>query len=372
MKHYSSPLVSVIIPTLNAGDDFARLLGVIRTQQIPGSMEIIVIDSGSRDDTTELAHRNGATVLCISRHQFNHSQTRNQAIEASAGKFIVLTVQDAIPVDSHWLSRLLTPHLERPKVAGSYGLQVAPPTAGLLAQTRSRLWCEANNLPLVNSIEKNEFEKMSPAERMTVIRFDNVTSCIRRTVWEKHPFPHCNYGEDMAWARKVLMDGYEIYYEPKAQIWHCHERSLLYELRRAFIDGYMRVQLADWPALNPDRVRILTMLGRIVFFCTTNKFDSMTRADEIRSFLEAEMDHCRQQKAYMYQDSLGFTRTLTEKALSMCEDNLPEKTWINMFRYAMVAMTGQHLGASAAIKQENGISKVAMWNILQWLLGRGV
>jgi hypothetical protein len=209
-----------------------------------------------------------------------------------------------------------------------------------------------------------------------VIRFDNVTSCIRRTVWERHPFPHWTYGDDMAWARKVLMDGYEICYEPKAQIWHHHERSLLYELRRAYLDGYMRVQLAAWPALDLDIDQILTIFRRMMFFFTTGKFNSMTRADEIRSFLDAEMYHYGQQTEHnpskVYQDALSFARALTDKALSMCEDNLPEKAWIHLFRYTIATMVGQHLGAAAATKQVSGIHEVAVWDTLRWLLGKGV
>ena len=43
--------ISVVIPTLNAGPEFRSLLQKLRQQKGIGDVEIIVVDSGSRDDT---------------------------------------------------------------------------------------------------------------------------------------------------------------------------------------------------------------------------------------------------------------------------------------------------------------------------------
>jgi len=47
--------IAVVIPTYNAGPQFAQLLEALRAQRVDGAPELVVIDSGSRDGTPELA-----------------------------------------------------------------------------------------------------------------------------------------------------------------------------------------------------------------------------------------------------------------------------------------------------------------------------
>jgi len=379
VNSHGRPLVSVVIPTLNAGKEFARLLEVIKSQQVPGDVEIVVIDSSSRDGTPELARGTGTRVLSVPRRRFNHGRTRNQAIQASRGEFVALTVQDALPTDDHWLARLLAPLLEQSEVAGSYGLQIAPPTSGLLARARGLLWREGNALPLVKSLETpGKFLEMPPEKRLALISFDNVTSCIRRGTWEKVPFPERNYGEDMAWAKEVLLEGYKIAYIPTAQVWHCHERGWLYELRRAYVDGYTRVQLVDWPSPALTFDETLALLRRMMFFLLTRRFDSMVKPAVIRRFLLEEIQHYEQldssRPIEMYQTVLRFSWGLMEKALRLCPEGvLPERAWINLLRFATVAVVGENLGTTAAVKLTQTLSlERIVWNMLHYFLGRGI
>jgi rhamnosyltransferase len=223
-----TPLVSVVIPTLNAGESFGRLLETIHDQRVEGGLELVIVDSGSSDGTVDLARRAGAKVISIARRAFSHGGTRNRAIAACSGRFIGLTVQDALPTDPFWLARLLEPLLADENAAGSFGLQVAQDRASLLARTKSSLWCEANRCPVTRRVEgEKEFWTKEPEERLDLVRFDNVTSCVRRETWAEVPFPEYSYGEDMAWAREVLLAGHSTAYVPTAQVWHSHERDHL-------------------------------------------------------------------------------------------------------------------------------------------------
>ncbi len=378
MQH-SQPLISVIIPTLNAGDGLIQLLDTVKAQQVPGKLEIVVIDSGSRDGTSELARQSGARVISIPRRRFSHGRTRNQAIQASGGEFVALTVQDALPLDDQWLARLLAPMLEQPEVAGTYGLQVAPPMAGLLSRTRSSLWCEVHALPLLKSLEvSGGYEGMSPEERLELIRFDDVTSCLRRTVWEESPLPERNYGEDMAWAKCALLAGHKIAYAPEARVWHTHERGPVYELRRAYVDGYTRVQLVNWPALSLELSDVFAMLRRMTFFLLTKRFDSVVDVEAARRFLLAEMYHSKplaaQTPVQIYRNILDFTMSLTRRASSLCPEGVfPEKAWIGLLRFATVAVVGQTLGATAATKVNAArLSERFVWDALHRFLGGGI
>ncbi len=48
-------LVTVAIPTLNAGPDFAQTLAAVRAQRVDRELELLICDSGSLDDTVALA-----------------------------------------------------------------------------------------------------------------------------------------------------------------------------------------------------------------------------------------------------------------------------------------------------------------------------
>lgn len=378
MSSFSRLLVSVVIPTLNAGGRLARLMEALKGQQIPGDIEIIVVDSGSKDNTLEVARAAGARVLTIPHHQFNHGWARNQAIQLSKGELVALTVQDALPTDEYWLARLLAPLLERAEAAGSYGLQVAPPAAGLLARARSALWCEARSSCVVKSLDTpDKFLEFSHRQRLELIEFDNVTSCIKRKVWEEIPFPKRNYGEDIAWAKEVLMRGHQIVFVPTAKVWHCHERGWLYELRRAYTDGYTRVELVDWPSAGLEFRDLLLILRRIPFFFITNRFDSMTEPRDICGFLQAEIDHYEKLasiKYYeMYTNALKFAWALMNKALLMMpEEKFPAKAWIHILRFALIAVTGEGLGTTVAAALKRPLGERMFWKLVDFLLNRGV
>jgi rhamnosyltransferase len=372
-------LVSVIIPTLNAGQRFSELLKAIESQQLPGSIEVVVIDSGSRDGTPELANTFGASVLSIPRHRFNHGRARNEAIRAARGEFIALTVQDAVPVGRDWLAHLLSPLLSQPEMAGSYGLQVAPPWAGLPARARNSAWRKSDSGPVVRCIDsEDQFQQMTPQERLALIRFDNVTSCIRRSVWEQLSFPERRYGEDMAWAKRVLLAGYKIAHVPSATVWHYHERGWLYTLRRAYVDGYMRVELVDWPSPDLALQEVYAALRMMISYLSSEEFDSMTDPVAIRRFLREETREPEPSISVtpdrLYRAALDFSWALLENAVRCsADDALPPGVWTELLRFAIVSEVGKDVGAAAATKQTERLSfeRIA-WSLVHLSLGRGV
>jgi glycosyltransferase involved in cell wall biosynthesis len=79
----SSPEVSVVIPTLNAGVGFEELLEWVSKQETSFDYGLLVVDSGSTDGTAELARRYGASVHRISQNEFDHGATRNLGVSLS-------------------------------------------------------------------------------------------------------------------------------------------------------------------------------------------------------------------------------------------------------------------------------------------------
>lgn len=67
--------------------------------------------------------------------------------------------------------------------------------------------------------------------------FSNNNSCLRRSVWERHPFPKVDYGEDQAWAEQVLNARYPLVYAPTACVIHSHEYDSASRHERARVEG---------------------------------------------------------------------------------------------------------------------------------------
>ena len=225
---------SVVIPTRNGAASLPALLDSIWSQRTTGLVEIIAVDSGSSDGTLDILARKAITVLEIPLAAFDHGGTRNLAIVKTRGEFIVLLVQDARLADEHCLEALARPFATDAKLAGTFARQVTRPSASALTRHYHAQWSasamEGRRAELGDGLDG--LDHMSPAERLALCTFDNVASCIRRSVWEQYPFKTTPIAEDLEWAREVLLRGYSLAFVPDAVVEHSHERSAGYEYAR--------------------------------------------------------------------------------------------------------------------------------------------
>jgi len=102
----------------------------------------------------------------------------------------------------------------------------------------------------------------------------------------------------------------------------------------------------------------------------------MVKPAVIRRFLLEEIQHYEQldssRPIEMYQTVLRFSWGLMEKALRLCPEGvLPERAWINLLRFATVAVVGENLGTTAAVKLTQTLSlERIVWNMLHYFLGK--
>jgi rhamnosyltransferase len=235
--------VSIVIPTFNAGVLFRDVLESLHRQVYETPIEILVIDSGSTDETLAIAQRYPTRIIQIDSGSFNHGSVRNLGIHQVSGEIIFLLTQDAIPANAHFIQIMVQSMLNE-NAAGVYARQVPYSGASVLVKRNVENWISGSADRRVMRVEcMNDFFMLPPAQRHLYCVFENVASAIRREVWEKIPFPVVAFGEDLDWGFRVLCNGYTLVYEPDAVVSHSHERSAQYTFKRTFIDHYRLYEL---------------------------------------------------------------------------------------------------------------------------------
>ena len=228
--------MTVFIPTWNAGPEFPGILRAILGQQIDRPMEVLVIDSGSTDGTVELLRRQPVRLIEIPQSEFNHGLTRARAVGEATGDLVAFVTQDARPSDPHWLQRLVD-CFDDPVVAGAYSCQLPRPDANPFIKHRLSQWAASQTERRIQHVESPEvFEALAPLEKLGRVAFDNVSSAVRRRDALEIPFRRRQFGEDIDWARRVVLAGRSIVFEPGSKVVHSHNRSIWYEFKRVYLD----------------------------------------------------------------------------------------------------------------------------------------
>lgn len=225
--------VSIVIPTRNGVATLPALLDAIWRQRGVGKVETVVVDSGSTDGTLELLKGKVTHLIPVLPHTFDHGLTRNLGIMQASGEFVVMLVQDAVPESDTWLAALTAPLMADERVAGTFARQKPAPGASGTARRSLKRWVASGERALTQTVtNQRELDLLTPMQRLNRCAFDNVCSCIRRSVWIQHPFRAAPIAEDLQWAHEVLLAGYTLAFVPDAVVLHSHERSPLYEFKR--------------------------------------------------------------------------------------------------------------------------------------------
>lgn len=200
----NQPLCSVVIRAYNEAEHIGRLLDGI-SQQTLKDVEIILVDSGSTDETVAIADAYPVKVVNISPQEFTFGRSLNWGIEAASGEYIVIISAHCYPVYPDWLEQMLKPFSDS-EVAVTYGKQRGGKT---------------------NQYSEHQFFSKyfpdSSQPRQAHAYAHNANAAIRRNLWENHPYDESLTGlEDLAWSSWVQQEGFVIAYVAEAEIVHLH------------------------------------------------------------------------------------------------------------------------------------------------------
>ncbi len=226
--------LTVVIPTLNAGPEFAYLLRKLRTQTHVGEIEIVVVDSGSTDGTVAHALAAGAQVVEISPAQFSHSHARNLGAEQASGELLLFMVQDAYPLGDRWLyglMRYLQEHRDQGVVAVSCTEYCRDDSDMMyecsIATHYEYLGCKS--FDRVGELRGTDHESLR-----TMGQLSNVACLIPRQRFLMYRF-RGRFAEDLDLGVRLIRDGLRIAMLASVKVIHSHNRKPHYYLKRTFV-----------------------------------------------------------------------------------------------------------------------------------------
>lgn len=206
-QYSDSTPCSIVIRAYNEEKHIGRLLTGIQQQTIQ-NIEIILVDSGSTDRTTQIAADYGVRIINIRPDDFTFGRSLNRGIEQARGEFIVIASAHVYPTYPDWIESLLKPFSD-PLIALTYGKQRGNQNTQFSEHQIFAKW----------------FPEESNAKQCHPF-CNNANAAIRRSLWEKFPYDETLPGlEDLAWAKKILEQSYYLAYVPEAEIIHIHQES---------------------------------------------------------------------------------------------------------------------------------------------------
>ncbi|MBR1807371.1 MAG: glycosyltransferase family 2 protein [Selenomonadaceae bacterium] len=228
----------LIIPTLNAGEQFRTLLEQICAQKLPTRK--LIVDSESTDDTVAAAKSFGLDVLTIPRKSFNHGATRQFALErllkTSPLDVIIFLTQDVLLRDENSLAALVKIFDADSTVGLSYGRQLPHANA-----TNEAKFLRAFNYPPESQLRSFDDRKIFGLK--TAFASNSFAAYKISALQDVGGFPsHVPLCEDMFVAAKMLMHGWKIFYAADAQVFHSHNYTAAQEFRRYVEIGKFHAQ----------------------------------------------------------------------------------------------------------------------------------
>ena len=255
--------LSVLICSFNGGVGVDRCLSALVGQTIRSRLEIIVVDDGSSDATSDVARRHG---VCLFRHPVNRglAAARNSGVQAATTPVVAFLDDDCEP-EPKWAEKLLAHYQEA--IAGVGGPVLVSASPGFM-----RGYLQRNNplrpleLDLAKSGKlpyrlylylKRLWRSTERSEERDVYSFAGANMSFRRQVLldagcfdERFSFGAEELDLCLRLAR--TFPAARLVFSPEVRVVHHFEASLRDTLRRSRSYGRGSARLyRKWPEVRP-------------------------------------------------------------------------------------------------------------------------
>jgi len=222
------PSVTVTVLTWNGDLYLDALLGAVAGQDYPGSFDVLVIDSGSTDDTLAIVGRYPSVRLQeIPNAEFGHGRTRNLAAELATGEIVAYLTHDAVPASPTWLRELVLPMADDARIAAVFGRQTAREGAPPALKYDIRRVFDRQGPRTGITVTWDAGRPISPHELANAGFYSDANSAARRAVLTGAvPYRDVDYAEDQLFGRDLFANGLRKAYAPLALVEHSNDTTL--------------------------------------------------------------------------------------------------------------------------------------------------
>ena len=237
--------VSVVIPTLNEADNLIKLLPTLNNQQGFRKIETIVVDSGSTDDTVDLAREYGAKVVQIPPEEFSHSGSRNLGAEQATQEYLLFMTADALPTSETWLYQMFS-FMKNKQVTAVSCTEVPRIDADLFSRVEN--WYHYGVILALDGTDRVSVvpPDRDPQKLRQNAQLSDVACLVDAGIFRKYKF-RSEYAEDLDLGMRLLSDGYKLGLMSSVKVIHSHARPAYYHLKRGFIDKLVITQMLKEP-----------------------------------------------------------------------------------------------------------------------------
>lgn len=228
--------VAVIIPTYNAGPEFALLTDSLIASGLQ-PQQILVLDSESKDQTRDLAAAAGFRVERIQPRDFRHGKSRQLATTfVPQAKLLIFMTQDAMLADTDSIRNLVAA-FDDPTVGAAFGRQLPREGADAI-ERHGRLF----NYPATSYVRTYD-DRTRVGFRAAF--FSNSFAAYRRVAFDAIGGfdPTVIIGEDATMAASMLANGWKTVYRSDAQVVHSHDFNFSQVLSRYFDTGVYHARM---------------------------------------------------------------------------------------------------------------------------------
>lgn len=234
---------SIVILTKNSQGVIQRLIQTLLEQDFSYPYEVIFMDNDSTDGTQDYLKTtpfSSKRIINVPEGEFSHSGTRMKAAEEAIGEIIIFFTDDIIPLGKSFLSALTQPVLTK-KASAAYGVwQIDEKSCDPVDAYLHNDWYH-NFDEITEPISSFCWDKFPPELKRRLCNFDNCASCIDRNVLMEMKFPAVPYGEDMLFAKGLILNGHSIAICKNAKFYHWHKVSFSYLMKRMCIDQHLSI-----------------------------------------------------------------------------------------------------------------------------------
>lgn len=153
-------LASIIIRTYNEQRHLDELLMQISLQHLKSvNYEVIIVDSGSTDNTLSIAEKYQSRITTINKADFTFGRSLNVGCKFAHGDILVFVSGHCIPANEHWLEELCKPLVEKKPTMYTVAREEKTP------QNTQNIGILTNGFPIIPNCLKRDFFVIMPMQQ---------------------------------------------------------------------------------------------------------------------------------------------------------------------------------------------------------------